>query len=140
MSDKLISQNIRKIVAIVVMVSMSACSAARPNARIFNQTPDGAPSLYQQGWKDGCESGMAMVGNQLYKVVYKNTVNPQLVNNTQYYRGWSEARIYCAHYTMANLWEGGVLQKSVIDEERAYESPTNVFSVAASWSKRRIFY
>ncbi len=140
MLDNILSrQNIQKIVAVVAMISMSACSYARPNARILGQSPDGAPALYKQGWADGCESGMAIAGNQLYKAVYRNRINTGLVSNTQYYRGWNEAKTYCAHYTMATLWEAGTLVKTPTEEEKALHVSKNVFAVAASWGAPTAF-
>lgn len=143
MSDKTLTiQNIRKLVAVVVVLSMSACSAARPNARLLGQVPKSAPANYQQGWIDGCETGMAATGGPIYQVAYQNKINPQLVENTQYFRGWNEAKTYCAHYTMALLWEGGVLPQTPTEENDngiLPSEPKSVYAVAASWGAPTFF-
>ncbi|MCD6034795.1 MAG: hypothetical protein K0R63_536 [Rickettsiales bacterium] len=126
--------SIQTTVAVVMMMLMSACAAARPNARLLDQAPGNAPAIYKQGWREGCESGMAITGNQLYKTVYQNRINPQLVNNVQYYRGWNEAKVYCAHYTMATQWEGGVLPLTPSEERTLLpQEPQGIFTVVASW-------
>lgn len=141
MSDNrgITKSHILKIVLVMTMVSLSACSQMRPNARILNQVPKGAPVVYQQGWRDGCESGMAIAGNQLYKTVYRNKINPGLVNDTQYYRGWNEAKTYCAHYTMATLWEGGILPKTPTEEKTLFPESPGIFTVMASWGTPTLF-
>jgi hypothetical protein len=125
--------SIIKVAAILALMSISACSYARPNARILNQAPQAAPANYKLGWKDGCESGMALTGNQLYKAVYHNKIDVSKVNDTQYYRGWNEAKTYCAHYTMATQWEGGVLPKTPTEERKLLPEPQGIFSVVSSW-------
>jgi hypothetical protein len=134
-NNTLKKQSIRAIFVVVAMMSLSACStmSLKPNAQLLTQVPQGAPETYQQGWKDGCESGMAIAGNQVYKVAYKNKIDPELVSDTQYYRGWSEAKTYCAHYTMAMQWEGGVLPTTPTEETLIPTESQNVFSIAASW-------
>lgn len=133
------NQNALKFALVMIMVSLSACSSLRPNARILNQAPEGAPVIYKQGWNDGCESGMAIAGNQLYKTLYRNKINPALVNDTQYYRGWNEAKTYCAHYTMATLWEGGILPKTPTEEKTLFPESPGIFTVMASWGPPTLF-
>lgn len=138
---KIISiSNVGRLAVMLSVIAVSACSYARPNARILNQVPSSAPENYQQGWRDGCESGMAIVGNNLYKTSYHNRINPQLIDDTQYYRGWNEAKTYCAHYTMATLWEAGTLPKTPTEENGILpEIPKGVFSIAASWGTTTAF-
>ncbi len=138
--NKLLGSTIVRFLIIVSFFAISACSYARPNARILRQVPSGAPENYQQGWIDGCESGMAIVGNSLYKVTYHNKISQQLVDSIQYYRGWNEAKTYCAHYTMATLWEAGTLPNTPTEENGILpEIPKGVFSVAASWGTPTVF-
>lgn len=139
MAGKGITQQIIfKITVIIAMVLVSACSYARPNARIFNQVPAGAPASYKLGWKDGCESGMALTGNQLYKVAYRNKIRVEMVNDPQYYRAWNEAKVYCAHYTMATQWEAGILPKTPIEERTLFPEPQGILTVMASWGPSRV--
>jgi hypothetical protein len=129
---------IHAIVLVMIMVSISACSSLRPNARILNQAPKDAPALYQQGWRDGCESGMT-AGNEFYKAAYHNKINSSLMNNPQYSKAWIEANRYCAHYTMATLWESGLLGRQPSEETLIPAEPKNVFAVMASWGPPTVF-
>lgn len=67
-------------------------------------TPPPGPPEYQQGWSDGCETGMHSYTNALAKFVgaYKMKQDPNLVNNNVYYQIWKDAFLYCAIYMEAN--------------------------------------
>jgi len=68
--------------------------------------PDGPPE-YQQGWSDGCESGMAAYTDALPKSfkAYKLKQDPNLRNNKMYYQIWKDAFLYCAIFMEStNKW------------------------------------
>lgn len=62
--------------------------------------PPPGPEIYQQGWSDGCESGMSTYQNNFIKFmkVYKFRQDPVLRNNRMYYQVWKDAYGYCAKF------------------------------------------
>ena len=72
---------------------------ARPSSLKFSP-PDGPPH-YQQGWLDGCESGLKGYGNNFNKVFHKYKQDPELAQNPEYYQIWKDAYGYCAMYAMS---------------------------------------
>ena len=66
-------------------------------------TPPAGPPEYEQGWTDGCESGMNAYSGGIYKAlkVFELRQDPQLRNNKMYYQVWKDAFLYCSLY-----WEG----------------------------------
>jgi hypothetical protein len=96
------------IFLMAVVFTLSACGAEpkmgsrtsnfffKP-ASLQSDPPDGPPE-YQQGWIDGCESGMAAYTNPLVKSfkAYKLKQDPNLRNNKMYYQVWKDAYLYCA--------------------------------------------
>ena len=64
-------------------------------------TPPPGPPEYQQGWRDGCETGIAGYGNAFLKTFHRATQDPVLAQNKVYYQVWKDAYNYCATYMMA---------------------------------------
>jgi len=63
-------------------------------------TPPEGPPEYEQGWTDGCESGMNAYFNTFYKAirVFDYHQDAKLRNNKMYYQAWKDAYLYCAIY------------------------------------------
>ncbi len=60
--------------------------------------PQGSPE-YTQGWKDGCETGMAVYGDPMYKTIYKWKRDEDLAAaNVTYYKAWKDSYNACRHY------------------------------------------
>lgn len=89
------------IVVLVATLFLSACSVAEriTNPRPYGlaETPKGSP-MFQKGWDEGCESGLTVYGNDVYKAAYGWKQDPELVLNDEYYRSWKEAYTYCRWY------------------------------------------
>jgi hypothetical protein len=107
----------RYILLIALMVCLSACGDEpkfgstvgnfffKP-ASLDIDPPEGPPE-YQQGWLDGCESGMAAYSDALPKSfkAFKLKQDPNLRNNKMYYQIWKDAFLYCAIFLEAtNKW------------------------------------
>lgn len=92
--------------ALLLILCLMLCSCSRPIADQFflphhlDFNPPPGPPEYQQGWKDGCESGIAAYTTAFVKAfqVYKLKQDPQLVRNPVYYQIWKDAYLYCALY------------------------------------------
>jgi len=101
-------------------MAVSACGVERvvtgfykPKPLWLGKVPENAPPQYQEGWKDGCESGMAAYGNYYYKTFYKIKSNSKLLSSPIYYNAWVDSFNYCRHYMnryqLTGFWfgEGG---------------------------------
>ncbi len=64
--------------------------------------PEGPPE-YQQGWKDGCETGIAANTTDFYKFFNKIKMDPELIKNPVYRRVWTDAYNYCWFFTDTTL-------------------------------------
>jgi hypothetical protein len=60
-------------------------------------TPPEGPFEYEQGWTDGCESGMNAYSNDFYKSLntFELRQDPNLRTNKMYYQAWKDAFLYC---------------------------------------------
>ncbi|MBL0319492.1 MAG: hypothetical protein IPP74_09445 [Alphaproteobacteria bacterium] len=89
----------------VVLFSLAGCAGfhldpALGHAWTLNMTPPPGEPDYQQGWVDGCTSGISGFGNQFYKNFYDWKQDPSKVNNPVYYQVWKDAYAYCRTYSM----------------------------------------
>ena len=98
----------RNIFAIILFVFVAACSAingsgeTRPTLPPFMPgPPQGGPPEFQEGWKDGCETGIGAHGNDVYRSSFKFKQNPSLVMNPIYYKAWKDGENYCRTYIFA---------------------------------------
>ena len=117
----------------LIVFQVTGCVDMRPNARLLKQVPREAPGLYQQAWREGCVSGMSASGNVAYKIAYQNTIDPVLRRQADYAKGWNEAYKYCMHYTMATLWESGLLNTTPAEETLLPSMPAGILQVMARW-------
>ncbi len=107
------------IFIIIFSLLLGACNPTKdsifaPKSRLFKQMPDGPPD-YQQGWLDGCETGLSTgFANDYYKTFYKYNKDKEMVidNNTYYLNGWSSAMIFCRHVAVSTLREAGMTPKA----------------------------
>jgi hypothetical protein len=120
-------------------MSLCACAAARPNARILNDVPKSAPALYQRGWHEGCETGLSGGGNEFYRTFYHNTITPQLVDNADYYQGWLDAEPYCRHYVMGLLFESKMLGKNPAPPMTQSSDMGGVLGLLDNWGPTTVF-
>jgi hypothetical protein len=61
--------------------------------------PPGGTPEFNQGWKDGCTSGIAAYGGDNYKYTgYKFKQDWRMVTNNTYYQAWQDAYLYCRWY------------------------------------------
>ena len=67
------------------------------NADLSMHSPD-----FQQGWRDGCQTGLAVYGNDYYKSYYGFTRDTTKIANRRYETAWTDAYHYCRHYV--NTW------------------------------------
>lgn len=97
---------IKRIIVVLSVVAVtfgfSACTEGKPDfthAANFNVDPPPGPPEYQQGWKDGCETGRAAYANHFYKMFLDFKQDEDLSQNPIYYQVWKDAYLYCWYQT-----------------------------------------
>ena len=66
---------------------------------------DGSP-LYQQGFKEGCNTGMTVYGNDITRIEYSTSVQPALMTNKTYRNAWKLGNRYCRFHVSQMQMEG----------------------------------
>lgn len=82
---------------IVILLLLLAVSACKPRFVGLASVPDGPPD-FQDGWKDGCDTGIAEYSSSFYKTLYKFKQDPYRTTDETYYRAWLDAKNYCSIY------------------------------------------
>ncbi len=67
---------------------------AKPSTVSFEPPP--GPEIYQQGFKDGLESGLSGYSNSFNKMFWTWKQDPELAQNKIYYQIWKDAYAYGA--------------------------------------------
>lgn len=68
-----------------------------------------APPNYQQGWNDGCDSGLAAYGGSSYTWTgYKFKQDYTKLDDKEYYGAWQQGWLYCRWY----VWNYVVRQET----------------------------
>jgi hypothetical protein len=98
---------LKTITVAMMLVSLSACtSKPRVGAPwmqdLLNQGPPG-PTLFQEGWRDGCETGISVTSNAFQRHFYSFKQNSELAQNEIYYSGWKNAYNFCQRYVFQYL-------------------------------------
>ncbi len=94
--------------AIIMLLLLSACSV-KPQVGapwmqdLLQNGPKGASPIYQQGWRDGCESGIGLVSNSLQRHFYTFKQDGYQVQNPEYYIAWKNSLQYCQNYVYQYL-------------------------------------
>lgn len=83
---------------------LAACDPTKPVS--LDLTPPPGPPEYQQGFKDGCESGISGYGTPFYKTFHRVRQDPVLSQNPVYYQIWKDAYAYCRTYVMTQKTHG----------------------------------
>ncbi len=94
----MINTALRYALLVSFIVTVTACDPTKPVS--LDTTPPPGPPEYQQGFKDGCESGMAGYGSPFYKTFHKARQDGVLAQNPVYYQIWKDAYAYCRTYVM----------------------------------------
>lgn len=88
---------------VIVLILLSACTGRDGTFDLrkpysLDLTPPEGPYEYEEGWSDGCESGMSAYSNNFYKLVgaFDLKMNAELRKNRMYYQAWKDAFLYCA--------------------------------------------
>jgi hypothetical protein len=95
------------IYSIAILLMLASCNTKiaqylpeRPSNSFIEGFEKEASPEFLQGWKDGCESGMAAGSNSFYKSFYRiNKVDGfKMTASGDYGTAWSNAFWYCVRY------------------------------------------
>ena len=70
--------------------------------KLMHEGPEG-PTMFKQGWRDGCESGVSVTSNAFQRNYYRFKQDPQLARDKTYYTGWKTSFWYCSRYVFQYL-------------------------------------
>lgn len=91
----------RMMTWMLILVLTTACSFKyEPQTlKASGGIPQGGSPEFDQGWRDGCDSGMAAFGNYTYKLIYSFKKDTRLLGNPEYVSAWNSAYNTCRWYT-----------------------------------------
>ena len=58
----------------------------------------GASTKFNEGWRDGCNSGSATSATPMQRIYYGFKINENLIQDDEYYSSWDKAFRYCHRY------------------------------------------
>jgi len=109
---------IMKINLLLVLLLLAGCAENKssyekvgfsqlwePRLATIPDAPSEGPEEYKQGWRDGCETGMAAYGNMRYKAIYQFKQDQNLTGNPIYYNAWRQSYTYCRYHLLSKLRE-----------------------------------
>lgn len=93
-----------KLIIVLTLITNISCSleSVRPTKNASKNFKDsiakGSPD-FQQGWKDGCESGMSASTNTFYQIFYTNNKVDgwKITSSSDYKTAWNTAFWFCVH-------------------------------------------
>lgn len=104
------NMNLKKIFFIIFCLScFFSCTKVReigrkfpdmPNRKFLKVLAEASPE-FQQGWHDGCITGMSGGANTFYKMFYQSNLvdGYKTTSSTEYSSAWGNAFWYCYRYT-----------------------------------------
>jgi hypothetical protein len=99
---------ISKFFVLGAFLLITGCAAKPPVSSfwmkdLLENGPKNASPTFQQGWRDGCESGISLTANSLQRHFYKFKQDGYQALNREYYTAWSSSYIFCERYVYQNL-------------------------------------
>ncbi|GEM_PF-6438641 len=92
-----------KITIVLSMMMLGACYNPKLNITSMPNVPTQGPPDYIDGWKAGCETGMATYSNSYLRSRYRTSVDPARMTNPVYNKGWELGQRYCSYYVSTYL-------------------------------------
>jgi hypothetical protein len=97
---------IKIFVLLVLSISTTACSGlSLKTPATLDMTPPDGPPEYQQGWLDGCTSGLSTVNTNanLFFGSHEYTLDAELWKQNLYRIVWKDAYNFCTYHMFSNL-------------------------------------
>lgn len=95
--------NMKKTGLLFLFLIICSCSLGGNEVRplyppFLPPPPEGGSQEFQQGWKDGCDTGLAAHGTDIYRTAFGFKQDPSLILNAEYYQAWKDAENFCRTY------------------------------------------
>lgn len=100
--------SVKYIICVVLLGLLVTGCAYRPRVgppwaqKLLMEGPQGS-NEFQEGWRDGCETGISVTANTFIRHFYTFKQNSSLARNSDYYTAWKTAYTYCQRYVFQYL-------------------------------------
>lgn len=91
---------------LISLLVLSACNNSSFRPLFYPDIPKDGPPLYQQGFKEGCNTGMTVYGNDIVRMEYATQVTPELMKDKTYRNAWKLGNRYCRFHLSQMQMEG----------------------------------
>lgn len=88
-----------KLKYLILGIILCLFIACAPKPFLLSLEREGPP-LFSQGYREGCESGLAAFGNSYYKTFYSFKKTPEAIGDPVYEDGWGQGYGYCKTYVL----------------------------------------
>ncbi len=93
------------VLCLATLLLVASCKPTYPN---IGRPETGITPFYEEGWNDGCETGLAAYGTSIYKTFYRFKQQPELTTNQVYYQAWNDAMAYCRQFALRWANQGSI--------------------------------
>lgn len=100
----------KKLFGIFAILFLTACNNSSFRPVFHPDLPKEGPPLYQRGFKEGCNTGMTVYGNDIIRAQYSTEVKPHLMQNKTYSNAWKLGNRYCRFHVSQIQMEGTIMK------------------------------
>ncbi len=100
----------QKILTMFCLLIISGCNNSTFRPMFYPELPKNGDPLYQQGFKEGCNTGMTVYGNDIVRAQYHMEANPALMQNKTYSNAWKLGNRYCRFHVSQMQAEGTIMK------------------------------
>ncbi len=100
----------KKFLYIFTVLFLAACNNSSFRPVFHPGIPKEGSELYQKGFKEGCNTGMTVYGNDLMRIKYSTDVKPELMQNKTYRNAWKLGNRYCRFHVSQMQMEGTIMK------------------------------
>jgi len=98
--------DMKKYLMLLMILTLAGCNSFDSDMPykpgLMPELPKGSPE-FTQGWRDGCQTGLAVGGGDIYKSFYSWKRTPEFEKNDKYLKAWKDGYEYCRQY--AGSWD-----------------------------------
>jgi len=90
---------------VILLASCTQGGGYKPTPFRMSKAPEGPPN-FQQGWEDGCYTGLATLVPTYYKTFYRFKQDVSMIHDRLYYQAWNDSYNYCRQYAFKwTMWQ-----------------------------------